>query len=264
MVDFRGASAGAVAALTDQLKANGASEGLAGELFSVAGLLRSDPALRRFLADSTVAAEAKTGLVAQVFGGKVSSATAEVLKGIAQQRWTSAGDVPNAAERLSEIASVLRAGDHRALCDELFVIGRAVSGDAALRDALSDPTRSNADKAGLLSKVFAAASPAAQELAQQSLSGSYGTVSKALEAYRRLAAEVNGEGIATVTVAAPLTTEQADRLTAALSSLYQRPIHTNTVVDPALLGGVKVEIGDDVIDGTIATRLENAGRLLAG
>lgn len=264
MVDFRGASAGAVAALTDQLKANGASEGLAGELYSVAGLLRSDPALRRFLADSTVATDAKTGLVAQVFGGKVSPAAAAVLKGIAEQRWTGARDVANGTERLSEIASVLGAGDHRALCDELFVIGRTVSGNAELRDALSDPTRSAADKASLISTVFASASPAARELAKQSLSGSYGTVSKALEAYRRLAAEVNGEGIATVTVAASLSTEQTERLTAALSTLYKRPIHTNTVVDSALLGGVKVEIGDDVIDGTIATRLENAGRLLAG
>jgi F-type H+-transporting ATPase subunit delta len=264
MVDFRGASASAVAALTDQLKANGASEGLASELHSVAGLLRNDPALRRFLADPTVATGAKTGLVAQVFDGKVSAATSGILKGIAEQRWTGAGDVANAAERLSEIASVLSAGDHRALCDELFVIGRTVNGDTELRDALSDPNRSDADKATLIANVFAAASPAARALATQSLSGSYGTVSKALEAYRRLAAEVNGEGIATVTVAAPLTTEQGDRLTAALSKLYKRPIHTNTVVDPALLGGVKVEVGDDVIDGTIATRLENAGRLLAG
>lgn len=264
MVDFRGASAGAVAALTDQLKANGASEGLASELHSVAVLLRSDPALRRFLADPTVATGAKTGLVAQVFDGKVGAGTAAVLKGIAEQRWTGAGDVANAAERLSEIASVLSAGDHRALCDELFVIGRTVSGNPELRDALSDPNRSDADKATLIATVFSSASPAARALATQSLSGSYGTVSKALEAYRRLAAEVNGEGVATVTVAVPLTTEHAARLEAALSAIYKRPIHTNTVVDAALLGGVKVEVGDDVIDGTIATRLENAGRLLAG
>lgn len=264
MVDFRGASAGAVAALTDQLKANGASEDLAGELYSVAGLLRSDPALRRFLADPTVGIEAKTGLVAQVFDGKVSAGTAAVLKGIAEKRWTGSGDIANAAERLSEIAVVLSAGDHRALCDELFAIGRAVDGNPELRDALSDPHRSTVDKATLLTNAFASASPAALALAKQSLGGSYGTVSKALDAYRRLAADVNGEGIATVTVAAPLSTEQSDRLTAALSKLYTRPIHTNTVVDAALLGGVKVEIGDDVIDGTIATRLENAGRLLAG
>lgn len=264
MVDFRGASASAVAALTDQLKATGASEGLAGELFSVAGLLRSDPALRRFLADSTVASDAKSGFVAQAFGSKVSPATAAVLKGIAEQRWTGARDVANAAERLAEIAVVLSAGDHRALCDELFAIGRTVSSDPELRDALSDPHRSDADKVNLISSVFASASPAAREFATQSLSGSYGTVSKAIESYRRLAAEINGEGVATVTVAAPLTDEQATRLTAALSARYTRPIHTNTVVDPALLGGVKVEIGDDVIDGTIATRLENAGRLLAG
>lgn len=264
MVDFRGASAGAVSALTDQLKSNGASEELAAELYSVSSLLRNDPALRRFLADSTIASEPKVGLVSQVFDGKVSAGTAALLKGIAEQRWTGAGDVAKAAERLSEIAWVLAAGDHRALADELFTVAQTVSGNAELRDALSDPNRSRDDKAALFANVFGSASAAAQALAKQSLGGSYGTVSKALDSYRRLAAEVNGEGIATVTVAEPLTAEHSARLSAVLEKIYKRPIHTNTVIDAALLGGVKVEIGDDVIDGTIATRLENAGRLLAG
>ena len=265
MVDFRGASAGAVSALTDQLKAAGSVEGLAGELYSVAGLLRNEPALRRFLADPTVATEAKTGLVGQVFGGKVSAPAADLLKSVAEQRWTSAGDVPNAVERLSEVATVLGVGDHRALVDDLFGIGRTINGNPELRDALSDPTRTTEDRAGLLKNVLGTAvSPAALSLAQQSLGGSYGSVPKALESYRRLAADVNGEGVATVTVAAPLTEEQSTRLAAALGKLYKRAIHTNTVIDPALLGGVKVEIGDDVIDGTIASRLDEAGRLLAG
>jgi F-type H+-transporting ATPase subunit delta len=41
-------------------------------------------------------------------------------------------------------------------------------------------------------------------------------------------------------------------------------VHLNVVVDPAVMGGVRVEIGDEVIDGTVAGRLTEAGRLLAG
>ena len=48
------------------------------------------------------------------------------------------------------------------------------------------------------------------------------------------------------------------------SEQYGRPVHLNLVVDPSVLGGVSVEIGDDVIDGTVSSRLDDARRRLAG
>jgi F-type H+-transporting ATPase subunit delta len=41
-------------------------------------------------------------------------------------------------------------------------------------------------------------------------------------------------------------------------------VHLNVVVDPEVIGGIRVEIGDDVIDGTVSSRLDDAGRKLAG
>ena len=268
-MDFRGASADAVVSLTDELKATvtGSSAAAAADaLFAVSGSFRTEAALRRFATDSAIPAEAKTGLVEQVFGRAVDAATLRLLSSAVSQRWTHGGDLPNAIERLSEIAAVLSAGDQATqVGNELFTLGRAVSDNPQLRDALSDPGRSTQDKAALLDRLLEGkALPATVTLAKQSLAGSYGTVEAALDAYRTLAAEVQGEGVATVTVAAPLTDDQAARLTAALGRIYGRKIHANVVTDPAVLGGVKVEIGDDVIDGSIANRLDLATRQMAG
>jgi F-type H+-transporting ATPase subunit delta len=65
-------------------------------------------------------------------------------------------------------------------------------------------------------------------------------------------------------VAAPLSEDHAERLATALGQQYDKKIHLNVIVDPEVLGGVRVQIGDDVIDSTIASRLAEAQRRLAG
>lgn len=270
-MDLRGASAESVAALTEQLKAavSGsvtAAATAADSLFSVAGTLRTEPALRRFATDGTIPAEAKQALVRDVFGGKLDEHSLDVLLGAVSRRWTHAGDLADGVERLGETAAVLSAGDQGGqLSDELFAVAQAVAASPELRDALSDPGRTGSDKAGLLEKLLGAkVLPATLALAKQALSGTYGTVVSSLASYRRLAADIHGRSVATVHVARPLPDDQTERLTAALAAQYGRPVHANVVVDPEVIGGIRVEIGDDVIDGTIASRLDEAGRKLAG
>jgi F-type H+-transporting ATPase subunit delta len=89
-------------------------------------------------------------------------------------------------------------------------------------------------------------------------------MSGALEEYRRVAAETQGQVVATVRVARPLSSADEQRLTQLLSSQYDTTVHLNVVVDPEVLGGLRVEIGDEVIDGTIASRLDDARRRLVG
>ena len=86
----------------------------------------------------------------------------------------------------------------------------------------------------------------------------------ALTTYRTVAAESQGEVVATARVARPLAAADERRLTEVLSSQYDTTVHLNVVIDPDVLGGISVEIGDQVIDGTISTRLDEARRRLVG
>lgn len=265
---FRGASADAVAALTDQVGAvaEASAAKVAEELFAVAATLRAEGTLRRFATDASVDAAARTGLVTQVFGGKVDPATLDVLTAAAARRWTRTRDLADALEHLGVVASVRAAGaESGRLVDELFAVRELVKEHSDLRNALSDPSRTPADKAALVEGLLAGkVLPATVGLVEQSLAGSYRTVAAALEDYEKIAADAHGQRVATVRVARPLGAAEEQRLTEALSRQYDRPVHLNVIVDPSLLGGLRVEIGDDVIDGTVVSRLDEARRKLAG
>lgn len=265
---FRGASADAVATLAEQLESvSGAAQAtVAGDLFSVASTLRSEGALRRFATDGSIATEAKTGLVGEVFGGKVDAATLPLLTTAVSQRWIATRDLADALEQLGVVAVVRSAGTASGrISDELFEFAQAVKDNPELRDALADPVRSVDDKRGLLRSLLEGkAHDATLLLAEQSLSGSHRTVTAALTDYQRLAADAYGQVVATVRVAQPLPEATVERLTRLLSDQYGREIHLNLLVDPAVIGGIRVEIGDDVIDGTVSSRLDDARRLLAG
>jgi len=106
--------------------------------------------------------------------------------------------------------------------------------------------------------------PATVALAKQSLGGTYRTINLALAAYREVAAQSKDEAVATVRVVQPLSDADRDRLAKALSQQYGREVHLNEIVDSGVLGGMRVEIGDDVIDGTVSSRLDDARRKLVG
>jgi F-type H+-transporting ATPase subunit delta len=175
-------------------------------------------------------------------------------------------DLPDALEELGVVAAVRSTGsDVARLEDEIFAVGRLVQANPDLRDALSDPARSRDDKSALISGLLGdKVLPATVALVRQSLSGSHRTVTVALASYQKVAAEVRGQGVATVRVAQPLGQHERDRLAAALARTYGREVHLNVIVDPEVIGGIRVEIGDDVIDGTVSSRLDEAGRRLAG
>lgn len=267
MVSFRGGSADAVAELTERVRAvpGATAATVADDLFAVAATLRSDGSLRRFATDASIPAEAKSGLVGELFGGKVDAATLELLQDAVGRRWTRSRDLADGLEQAGVVAAVRSSDDGTRLVDELFSVRTVVEGNSDLRNALSDPARSVADKAALVESLLGGKALAATvALVKQALSGSYRTVTVALEDYERTAASVAGEGVATVHTARPLSDGEQQRLADALSRQYDRPVHLNIVVDPDVIGGLRVEIGDDVIDGTIASRLDAARRKIAG
>ena len=269
-MDLRGASAESLRDLTDELRtalrAGEHAERVAGELYDVASLRRAEPALRRFLTDASLPAEAKQGLGRQVLEGKVDDVTLALVTSGAGRRWTATRDLPDALERLSERTVVRSVGsDSGRLADELFALAQTLNANPDLRDALANPGRSVEDKGALLDGLLGGkVLPATLALTKQALGGTYRTLGAALATYRQVAAEANGEAVATVRVVAPLGEGERDRLTSALSRQYGRQVHLNEVVDPDVLGGLRVEIGDDVIDGTVSSRLDDARRKLVG
>lgn len=267
-MDLRRASADSLAALSaeldEALRAGSHSERVAGELFEVASLFRAEPALRRVATDASLPVAQRQGLIGQVFGGKVDDVTLALVTSAVGRRWTATRDLPDSLERLSEVTTVKSVGgDADKLADELFVLDQTISAHPDLRDALANPARSSADKAALLDTLLEGkAMPATVALAKQALAGTYRTMTNALTTYRTVAAEANGEGVATVRVVRALGDAERERLATALSEQYGRQIHLNEIVDPDVLGGVRVEIGDDVIDGTVSSRLDDARRKL--
>ncbi|MFC7493708.1 MULTISPECIES: F0F1 ATP synthase subunit delta [unclassified Nocardioides] len=269
-MDLRGASAESLRELTAELdgavRAGQHAASVAGELYDVASLLRAEPALRRFATDASLPAEAKQGLAKQVFDGKVDGVTLALVTSASGRRWTATRDLPDAMEKLSELAWVISVGGESGrLADELFSLGQTVTANPDLRDALANPARSAADKATLLDTLLSGkALDATVELAKQALGGTYRTITAALAAYRHVAVDAHGEAVATVRTVSPLGEAERDRLADALAKQYGKKVHLNEVVDPGVLGGLRVEIGDDVIDGTVSSRLDDARRKLVG
>ena len=266
---FRGASAEAFEAASRELGTvvPGAADPakVGDDLFSVVAVLRSEPGLRRVVTDVSLPAQAKSGLVREILGGKIDDGALSVVVTAVERRWTAARDLADALEQLGVVAVVRSADDAGRLADELFSFAQLVKELPELRDALSDPARSIEDKRTLVRSLLEGkATPATVRLVEQSLAGTHRTVGVALEEYQRVASEVHGEGVATVHVAHPLSDAELERLGTSLARQYGRPVHLNVVVSPDVVGGIRVEIGHDVIDGTVSSRLDEARRKLVG
>ena len=266
--DLRGASADALDALSRRLQGTGGADAaqLGEDLFGVARVLRQEASLRRVATDVSTDAAAKSGLVRQLFEGKISQPALDLVADAVERRWTRTRDLADAFEQLGVVAVVDSAGgDAERLSDELFALGQLLDEQPDLRSALSDPARSPQDKAALLRGLLEGKTlPATLRLAEQALAGSQRTVSIAIEEYQKIAADAHGARVATVRVAKELSAGDQERLSAALSRQYDRPVHLNVILEPGLIGGIRVEIGDDVIDGTVSGKLEDAQRKLAG
>jgi len=246
--------------------ADGAAVGA--DLFVVADVLREQPALRRAATDPRIEGETKAALVRDVFGPHLGEAAMQVVAESVAHRWAAGHDLPDALAHVAVVSDVKAAdarGDGDTLEEELFRFSRTVAEHPELRDALSDPGRAVRDKQALVRDlVEGKVTPAGLTLLQRAVTTTHLTVTSALEDFIEIASATRGRIVARVWTARALPRAEADRLAAALGRIYGGTVHLNVISDPELLGGLRIEIGDEVIDGTVRTRLDEARRRLAG
>jgi F-type H+-transporting ATPase subunit delta len=242
---------------------------LGDELLGVTGIIDGNATLRRALADPSREPSQKQGLAESLLTGKVSPEAVVIVKNLVGQRWSTERDLSDTLEDLgveSILAGAESAGRIDAVEDELFRFERTVAGNPGLRDALTNRNAPGEAKAQLVSQLLEGKSSAETvRLTRQSVLAPRGRrIDRTLEHYLALAAKRREQLTAVVTVASDLTEQQAERLSAALQRIYGKPVLLQVVLDTEVLGGIRVQVGDEVVDGTVLRRLEEARRRLAG
>jgi F-type H+-transporting ATPase subunit delta len=273
-MSVRGTSRASLADLRQQLDGENITSAttatrLSDELFAVTGLLDTEPPLRRALSDPGKPAAEKGAIVAALLHGKITQRAEALTSAAAQAHWGSSGDLVDAVEQLAVEAMVIAAQAEDALDDledALFRFGRVVSGQPDLRAALADATVPAAGKQMLLDRLLSGrVSRVTLRLISQMVLHPRGrSLVAALDLCAQIAAQRRQQLIAVVRTAVELSATQRRRLAQTLARSYGHDVHLNMVLDPSVVGGISVQIGDELIDGTAATRLAEVRRKLAG
>lgn len=251
--------------LDDALDHAQPGDDFAAELFAVVDALDSSVALRRAVTDPGSPEDARSGLVHGLFDPHVSAAVADFVAAAVRRRWSGGHAFVDALERQA-VRAQLHVADADATLDDtedqLFRFARLVESDPGLRTALADRAVPVAVRQELIDDLLAdRVTPATLVLARRAVRARERTFAHTVEAYVNLAAAQKNRVLATVRVARPLEGEQRSRLRAALARQVGREVVLQEVVQPGLLGGVRVELGDEVVEGTVAGRLDEARRL---
>jgi len=247
-------------------------EGLAAlgsDLDGVSDLLLVQVPLRRTLSENTLSPDARAGIVERLLGGKIGAPALDVVAFAVRLKWSSSRNLQDALRRLSRTAMFRRAertGELDEVEDQLFRFGRIVDASPELSVILDDPTADPAARSALVHRLLAGrAHPLVTELVDALARDTAGrSFTHGVRELLDQAAQRRDKIVAFVRTARPLTDEQQARLGASLARVYGREVTTHVEVQPELLGGVRVQVGDEVIDGTVAGRLDGLRRTMAG
>ena len=236
------------------------------ELFSVTNVLDRNIRLERALTDPSRLVEDKVALLNKLVGDQAHEMTMEILTDLVGRRWSRVSDIANAVEDFGVDGmmyyadatdatlqvSIELAELHSALLN-LPVIRSGLSSDHAPAEArikLLYALVGNKDlnKVTMRLAEHAACNPRNRRYLS--------TIHWLINKFSRHM----GESMVTVTTAAPLNQEQVDKLIAVYSKKLGRPVHINSNVDPTVIGGMRIEIGDEVTDNTVVAQLQQLQR----
>lgn len=257
-----------------QLASGDGAAAVGEQLLDVATMFDVQVGLRRALSDPSLDPDRKAGLVAAVLSPHVSDVTLRIVTEVVRARWSRMRDLPDSIETLAVLAMLIdadahpgrghHAGESDDVEDELFRFGRIVEANAGLRSALADRALPAENKVSLVSSLVEdKVRPVTLRLLTQVATHPRGRAPEdAIAEYGDIAARRRARLVARVTTAVGLSDAEIVRLQVALGGLYGHDVHLQIEVDAAIVGGVIVQVGDEVLDGSIAGRLAEARRRL--
>jgi ATP synthase F1 delta subunit/ATP synthase F0 subunit b len=239
---------------------------LADDLASVAALLNRETVVTRYLAEPAEDAEPRVRLLERLVAGKVGQPALDVAKTAVSERWSADTDLIDAIELVVRQALLIRAeraGQLDEVEDQLFRFSRILDTQPRLAILLADDGVPAERRVQLLRNVLGNAGAEVNSVTTELLA-------KTVELFRGQPAEEDFQGLAKVAVArrgeivaqvsaaAELSDNQHARLAEVLSRIYGHPVTVQVSIDPEVLGGLAISVGDEIIDGTLASRLAAA------
>ncbi len=272
MAKMRSASRRALTSLSDQFTTiarsldNPGLTRLSSELVSVAKLLDGEVVLTRYLTVPAEDAAPRVRLIERLVSGQVGDTTLDVLRAAVSERWSANDDLVDAIEHVSRQA-LLEVAERDGKVDEveeqLFRFSRILDAQPRLGILLGDYAAPAEGRITLLRRVLDSSTARVNKVADALLSQTVELLrgepaEEAMKFLVEVAVARRGEVVAEVRAAAELSDAQRTRITTVLASIYGHPVTVQLDVDPALLGGLSITVADEVIDGTLSSRLAAA------
>ncbi|GAA2509833.1 F0F1 ATP synthase subunit delta [Kocuria salsicia] len=250
--------------------AGAASTGITKQLFEILHIVDANGPLRRALTDPSRSAEDRARLVHTLFDGRANDVAVDIVAELASQRSATERQLGDGIERtavqLAAAAAENRGGVDalEALVDELIGFKSMLERSAELQRAFSDARASAEAKVTLARRLMAPGSEEAALLVERAVSEPRGSLpGRLLEHFAQWVADRQHRWIARVQTARPLREDQLAKLRDALNRLYGRDLKLTTETSPSLVGGLRVQVGEEIIDGSVTHRLDQLQQRIA-
>jgi F-type H+-transporting ATPase subunit delta len=235
------------------------------QLLNAGRIIGSSSKLQAYLADPSEDVADKKRFLDRVFGEFGQPARA-LLTSIVGSRWSSHSDLLVGIEEIGIRTIASSAPTDLQIDSELFSFGEVVSSDSGLELAVGTKLSDGPAKAALVERLLGGkASQQTISIVSQLVQQPRGRrIGELLRNAAAVVADQSNELVAVVSSAAPVAAEQLQRLERGLAKQFGRSLRVNLVIDPSILGGLRVQVGDQVIDGSVATKLSELRLQLAG
>lgn len=230
---------------------------LAEELFAASRVIADSTQFRALLSDPSGTAVEKKAAIAAVFGAAVGTTAQDVLLDAVARRWSADRDLVAGIEELGYRATAISAAASVSIDRELFEFSAVVSSNSELELAVGSKLDAAGNKVILVERLLAKqASPQTMAIVRHLVQAPRGRrFGAAIQQAAAIVADQAGLSVATITSATPIAAAQLARLEKGLAASFGRALRVNQVIDPDIIGGVRVQVGDQIIDGSVASKL---------